>query len=736
MTLVSHFHAKDWKSFEDAWSEIMLSDGPIDDVLWVIDAAAEAKVMTRMLPFVREHADLLEQNGRHQDAAELLGRCLLGGGPPGELSTRLFRNAKTGWGQEGWWEDYTRLVDFHESTDDVRKAWRLLRQLIHLGPGSAVFHRSGWGVGEVTNLDAANLEAKVRFASGRSDRMPIKSIIETCEVLEPDDLRGLVVRDPVELSRLLKEEPLECLVGVLKRYNGRMNQVVLKSAMAQVKLEGTAFTSWWRRARKEAEKSNMVEVTGTGQKSQIRLLDKEVDPADSMRRQLRLARDLGAANTRVRDLLTEKDLSDELRAAVLDTLDELADGTTEADEHRLAAWMLLRAERSETPQPLRERLEEAYRAEPPTDPSVVPELWQLFHRMPGAREQEACIDLLKEMHGEEGWVAAAMHDLMHTPPGMVRGLIDQLVTAEQADLLAGTYSSLLVRPTRNPALFVGLAEWFERGKLQGEFTGPVQRLHSFLLLAGSLFAAGAGDVFRTRTMTRLTTLLSDGEPTLMQTLLADASKAEVRKLMPMLSKGVDGSIDRAFTHAAVQRFPDIFRDSNRPFWEEDGIWTSEAGLARREAELRELREVKIPANSEAIGKAASYGDLSENSEWEAAMEDQRTLTARAMEIEEELRQAQLIENAAIPQDVVAPGTQVTYRELDTGEERTVSVLGPWDTAAKGVISYRSPLAQSILGSPAGAQVTVKLPTGTQDIEVVAVEVLPLISRAEEAASTK
>lgn len=732
MTLVSHFHAKDWKAFEDAWSEIMLSEGPIDEVLWVIGAASEAKLMSRMLPFVREHADLLEQNGRPRDAAELLGRCLLGGGPPGELSSRLFRTAKAGWGEEKWWDDYTSLVDFHESTEDVRKAWRLLRQLIFLGPGSAVFHRSGWGVGEVTQIDPDNLEAKVRFATGRSDKMPIKSIIETCEVLEEGDLRGLVVRDPAELQRVLKDDPLECLIGVLKRYNGRMNQVVLKSAMSQVKLEGTAFTSWWRKARKVAEKSNRVEVTGTGQKSVIRLLDKLVDPADSMRRQLSLARDLGAANTRVRDLLTEKDLPEELRNAALETLAELAEHATEADEHRLAAWMLLRAERGETPEPLRERMMAAYEADRPDDMSEAPELWALFAKMPGAREQEACIELLREIHGEDEWVGAAIRDLLHVPPGMVRGLIDRLAEAGQAEILAETYTSLLVRPTRNPALLVGLAEQFERGKLEGDFAPPIQRLHSFLLLAGSLFAAGAGDVFRTRTTTRLTTLLSEGKPPLIQKLLLNASKAEVRKLMPMLSKGVDGAIDRAFTHAAVSRFPDIYRDSSRPFWEEDAIWTTEVGLAKREHELRELREVKIPANSEAIGKAASYGDLSENSEWEAAMEEQRNLTSRAMEIEEELRQAQLIENAAIPDGIVAPGTRVQYRELDTGEEREICVVGPWDSERPNDISYRSPLAQGILGGQAGTQVRVTLPTGTQEVEILAVEILPL----GETAATK
>jgi transcription elongation factor GreA len=276
-----------------------------------------------------------------------------------------------------------------------------------------------------------------------------------------------------------------------------------------------------------------------------------------------------------------------------------------------------------------------------------------------------------------------------------------------------------------------LVEQFELGKLPaGDFPPSLQRLHSLLVLAGHLFLAPASDPFRARNITRLTALLSSGEPSLIHSLMEGARRTEVRQLMPLLAKGVDGALDRAFTHAAVSMFPDVYRETtSRPFWEEDAIWTTSVGLARREAELTELREVKIPANSEAIGKAASYGDLSENSEWEAAMEEQRNLTARAMEIEEELRRAQLIENAAIPEGVVAPGTRVRYRDA-SGTERSVQLLGPWDASAEEDISYRSPLAQGMLGAKVGQEVEATLPTGTTRITVLEVEVLPLSTAAQ------
>ena len=156
------------------------------------------------------------------------------------------------------------------------------------------------------------------------------------------------------------------------------------------------------------------------------------------------------------------------------------------------------------------------------------------------------------------------------------------------------------------------------------------------------------------------------------------------------------------------------------------IWTTKIGLERRSAELRELTESKIPANEVAIGVAASYGDLSENAEWEAAIEEQRNLTQRAMDIETELRETDLLENVALPQGEAAPGTKVCYRE-DDGREREVAILGPWDGDTWGgvqVVSYRAPLAAGLLGTKIGATATLALPTGEEQVEVLSVE--PLI----------
>ena len=135
-------------------------------------------------------------------------------------------------------------------------------------------------------------------------------------------------------------------------------------------------------------------------------------------------------------------------------------------------------------------------------------------------------------------------------------------------------------------------------------------------------------------------------------------------------------------------------------------------------------EVKIPANTDAIGKAAAMGDLSENSEWEAAIEEQRNLTSRASEMEVELRNVDLIEGAILPKNVVSPGTTVRYREGGTPADQEITILGPWDTEeGDHVVSYRAPLAAGLLGHKAGEEVQIALPAGPIRLKIVSVRTL-------------
>ncbi len=713
-----------WDELETAWTEHALASAALAPALDALQAAAARREIQRVLPYVREHAEVLSSSKRAAEAVELLGTTMLLGGSPGELSKLLLANAEKAFGHEPFWELYRELAGLKEGAVDMRGAWRKFRKVLALGEGRVVYHAAGWGLGRIENLDLAERLTSVRFTSGKTDRFPLQSAIDIFEVLEPGDLRALVVNDPKELDRLLKEEPLEALRWVLARNDGRANQAAIKLAMGTLGVDGSRFTNWWKRALKQAEGSEWFEISGPPGKSVVRLLMRAEDPGTSMRRQILRSRDLGEALTRVRALFAGATSLEGVRAAAIDALEELAAAGGPLPQ-RLAVWLFVREQRGTTPALLRSEIDKARAAPTSADRQQAPPLWSLFASVPGVREQERCIELLRESFGEGAWLEEVERALLHAPPGMVRGLVEALEGADRHEALIQQYAALLARPTKNPYLLVRLAERLETGEFEPRLAPIKQRAHCMLQLAVYLNEATSANPNLMRSRTKLISVLTEGEPPILRRLLTGADLETLRGFADLMEKGVDRAIDRLFTQVTVELWPDFFRHEDHEFWESPGSWTTRAGLARRQEELRILRDVKIPENAEAIGRAASYGDLSENAEWTAALEEQRNLTNRAMELEAELENAQLIENAMLPEGRVAPGTRVSYRDLSDSSLHQIDVLGPWDADGERVISYRSPLAAGMLGLSAGDETVIELPSVRISVRIEDVQPLTL-----------
>jgi transcription elongation factor GreA len=194
---------------------------------------------------------------------------------------------------------------------------------------------------------------------------------------------------------------------------------------------------------------------------------------------------------------------------------------------------------------------------------------------------------------------------------------------------------------------------------------------------------------------------------------------------PACHRGLPGQGPRNRRACRAGSFPPALRDSGaQVLGGSNVIFTSSEGLEAFRAEFIELRDVKIPANSEAIGAAASQGDLSENAEYDAALEDQRNLTNQAGEMEARLKKAKDLREVEIPDDVVAPGVRVSVQDLDKNSEEQYRILGPWDGRfGDDIISYLAPLAGGLLGLEVGEEATIDLPTGPRRLKVQSIEKL-------------
>ncbi|MBQ6449404.1 transcription elongation factor GreA [bacterium] len=139
---------------------------------------------------------------------------------------------------------------------------------------------------------------------------------------------------------------------------------------------------------------------------------------------------------------------------------------------------------------------------------------------------------------------------------------------------------------------------------------------------------------------------------------------------------------------------------------------SQTSFDNLQAELHELEEVKLPAVVERIARAREQGDLSENSEYKDAKDQQELLEVRIGEINKILEHAEVVDEDEINDNVIRVGSLVTLK-VDGGKETTYKVIAEYDkTAGAGdTISAVSPIGKAILGQGEGACVNVETPGG-------------------------
>jgi transcription elongation factor GreA len=138
------------------------------------------------------------------------------------------------------------------------------------------------------------------------------------------------------------------------------------------------------------------------------------------------------------------------------------------------------------------------------------------------------------------------------------------------------------------------------------------------------------------------------------------------------------------------------------------------GLEKLKAELEDLTTNKRREVAERIKDAREYGDISENSEYDDAKNEQAMLEARIAQVEERLRSATVVDATELSSDVVAVGTAVKVKDGDSGKSVTYMIVGSTEAnPAEKKLSNESPVGRALLGRAKGDTVSVQLPNGNQ-----------------------
>ncbi|HAA10137.1 MAG: transcription elongation factor GreA [Syntrophomonadaceae bacterium] len=156
--------------------------------------------------------------------------------------------------------------------------------------------------------------------------------------------------------------------------------------------------------------------------------------------------------------------------------------------------------------------------------------------------------------------------------------------------------------------------------------------------------------------------------------------------------------------------------------EEKEVLLTKEGLDKLESELEYLKSVRREEIAERIKQAIAFGDITENSEYEDAKNEQAFIEGRILTLEKTLKNARLMEDGEIRTDVVSLGSRVTLKEMKSGREIHVTLVSSVESKLKdGKISDESPVGKAVLGKKVNSTVTVEAPAGPIKYKIIKVE---------------
>ena len=153
------------------------------------------------------------------------------------------------------------------------------------------------------------------------------------------------------------------------------------------------------------------------------------------------------------------------------------------------------------------------------------------------------------------------------------------------------------------------------------------------------------------------------------------------------------------------------------------IILTDEGLKKLEEELEQLKTVKRKEIAEKIKEALSFGDLSENSEYDEAKNEQAFVEARILQLEATLKNVRVLDDDELNTEIISVGSKVLLKDIEFDEEVEYQIVGSTEAdPANGKISDESPVGKALLGKKLGETVTVEAPIGDILYEVLGINI--------------
>ncbi|MDP6546806.1 MAG: GreA/GreB family elongation factor [Phycisphaerae bacterium] len=604
-----------------------------------------------------------------------------------------------------------------ESNQAPRRAIRTLDTCLALSPGTALAGRYEHKVLRVDGFNHLTGCFDLTEPGGQQISLEPKPLADNYEPVENTDFRVLRAFHPDDLTDLVNNDPTAVMIGVARMSGGQVESLELRDTIVPRYLPKDKWSNWWTRAKTAVKRSTFLTIEGRNPTfvvyhPQGHSLEQELAASvEQARVPLEL---LNVLKQYVREVKQRKlQIDPAFVSPIIETLADqsdsfrkrrAADALTASLAIGIACSLGLAPPEESYPSPselLGEAKAPARAVLALSDPSIRNNALEALSLRADATAQLASLLTL---------LSANELDLVS----------EKLCSAGHGDVVAQAVDRAMSDPVANAQICI----WLWQGPAQQPDNTPalLELLSRLLKIMQEMHRNPDID----RTIRRETfgqirgALTAGGCKTFRKTIAElDEGVAATVKRRVEVNNGLSDTSRETLLGVIREEFYTLFIQAKVAAWlDESVIWTTKESIDRLEAELKELVDVALPANSRAIGEAAALGDLSENAEWQYAVEEQRRLNGRVAQLQNDLIRARPLASGDVPGDTVGIGSKIAVRRLSDQQEMELTILGPWESNVEMcVFSYRTPLAQELLGKSVGETATLKLDGTAQDYAI-------------------
>ena len=702
---------------ESAWTDAIGRDGiPWQGLLEVADALARRKQHELLESLLWYLITELRERGESVSALRVAaGGCALM--TQSDIlrneAIQLYQQSDAGAGMS----EQLVAVTLGDAAVPLDVAVRRLEKLKALPPGSYVRADPGAQYGKVEALNEEDGTVTVRFE--RATRTCTPAEAEALQIVDPQDFHALALFEKGRMSALALDDPEQLVLMALQTFGGRIDQNRLKLYVTPL-LGPTTYAKWWSGLRKKVEHSPTIGLTA-GAKPDLFLRSRPQTRQERLRREFDDADPMDKL-AQVLSVLREKtkltDARRELFAHFAAGLAALAGPEAPAHE-ALAALAAFGRLAQAAGGPLT--------CEPPGPWLQRADLQAVLCRLlPDGPILDATMDALK------GWLPERWRELYASAlPQLPRLACEKaardLADAEDWQALRNAAQHILRGPDTSPGAILWLWKAVGAGACPQALDGldPAMVLRQLMSMAAHMSRGDAGPAAeRKQHLNDLRRALLGGDRTVFGETMGKCDEAVARSILALVerSTGFTAYAREELFRFIASRRPELARRETRP-WEEQNIYTTEKGMETRRRQLEQIVNERLPQVIREVGEAARLGDLSENAEFDAAVNERARLAKEAAAIREEIAKAKPISAEMACADHVSIGTRVRARNLDTGLDETFTFLGPWEAdVPAGIYSYRAPVSLAFMGKKVQQEVTFGSPDSARRWQIV--EILP------------